>query len=261
MTFEAASPTDVAKRRICFCDCPMHALTMDETLAVIDHAIARRRLLQHVAVNVAKLVQLQSDAELRRDVTQSDLISIDGTGVVWGARLAGHRVPERVTGIDLMLALIARCAERGYRPYFLGAEAAVLDEALRRFRARFPALEIAGAHHGYFTDDEEAAVMDGIADAGADCLFIAMSSPRKERLLAAYKTRLGVPFLMGVGGSLDVIVGKVQRAPGWMQRAGLEWLYRLAQEPRRMWRRYLVTNTLYVGLLLREILFHRAGSR
>lgn len=231
---------------------------MAETLSVIEQAIADRQMLQHVAINVAKLVQLQSDVALRSDVVRSDLISIDGTGVVWGARLAGHRVPERVTGVDLMLNLLQCCAERGYRPYFLGAEAAVLDEALRRLRQRFPSLQIAGAHHGYFSDDEEAQVMEGIADSKADCLFIAISSPRKERLLAAYKQRLGVPFLMGVGGSLDVMAGKVRRAPAWMQRFGLEWFYRLLQEPRRMWRRYLVTNTLYAGLLLREIVFRRA---
>ena len=233
---------------------------MAETLAVIEDAISRRQTVQHVAVNVAKLVQLQSDDALRRDVAESDLIGIDGTGVVWGARLAGHHVPERVTGIDLMLALLARCAERGYRPYFLGAEPAVLEEALRRLSGRYPGLRIAGAQHGYFGPDEEAAVMARIAEARPDCLFIAISSPKKERLLAAYREQLGVPFLMGVGGSLDVVAGKVSRAPGWMQRAGLEWLYRLLQEPRRMWRRYLVTNTLYAGLLLREMLFRRAGS-
>lgn len=248
----------VSSGAISFCGCPMHALTMAETLSVIEQAIVDRRMLQHVAVNVAKLVQLQSDAELRRDVIQSDLVSIDGTGVVWGARLAGHNVPERVTGIDLMQALLARCAERGYRPYFLGAEPAVLDEAVRRLCDQYPGLQIAGAHHGYFSEEEEADVMSAIADTHADCLFIAISSPRKERLLAAYKERLGVPFLMGVGGSLDVVAGKVRRAPTWMQRFRLEWLFRSLQEPRRMWRRYLVTNTLYAGLLLREIVFRRA---
>lgn len=257
----ARADRPAADRLIRFCGCPMHALSLNETLELIDTAVARRQTIQHVAVNVAKLVHLQSDPALRRDVTGSDLISIDGAGVVWGARLAGHAVPERVAGIDLMLALLGLCAKRGYGVYLLGAEPAVLEEAERRLRQRFPDLRIAGTQHGWFPPEEESAVMQRIADSGADCLFIAISSPRKEELLAGYKDKLGIPFLMGVGGSLDVIAGKVDRAPDWMQRFGLEWLFRIIQEPRRMWRRYLVTNTLYVGLLLREMLFRRAPAR
>lgn len=243
-----------------FLGVPLDPLTMAETLARAEHAMRTRTPLHHVVVNVAKLVSLQRDAELRRDVLESDLINADGMGVVWGARLCGHRIPERVTGIDLMIALLERCARDGHACYFLGAKADVLERAIADLRRRLPDLRIAGYRDGYFRTDEEPDVVAAIRASGADCLFVAMPSPLKERFLRKHRDRLGASFIMGVGGSIDVVAGVVRRAPGWMQAVGLEWFYRLVQEPRRMWRRYLATNARYLVLLLRELARSRAIS-
>jgi N-acetylglucosaminyldiphosphoundecaprenol N-acetyl-beta-D-mannosaminyltransferase len=227
----------------------MDALTLAETVALIDRRVAARQFTQHVVVNVAKLVHMQDDATLRAAVEACDIVNIDGMGVVWGARLLGQRVPERVAGVDLFEALIALAVARGYPVFLLGATAEVVAVAERRLCERYPSLRIAGAHHGYFWDDE-AAVAGRIAASGARLLFVAITSPLKEVFIDRWQHRLGVDFVMGVGGTFDVVAGHVRRAPRWMQRAGLEWFHRVLQEPRRMWRRYLTTNTRFAGLLL-----------
>lgn len=222
----------------------------------VDHivaAIEEKRPIQHCVINVAKLVAMQSDSALRHDVESSDIVNADGMGVVWGARLLGVNVPERVAGIDLFQDLLQVCAERGYRPYLLGAREDVLEAAVRAIETRYPGIRIAGYRHGYFAREEEPRIVGAIRASEADMLFVAISSPVKERFIAEHRERLGVPFLMGVGGSIDVIAGHVDRAPAWMQQYGLEWLFRVIQEPRRMWKRYLVTNTVFAGLLAREI--------
>lgn len=239
-------------KRFTFLGAPMDGLTMSETLAIAEHCMKTRTRLQHVVVNVAKLVNMQSDKALCEDVSGSDLINIDGMGVVWGARLCGHTVPERVSGVDIMEHLLKLCAEKGYRPYFFGAKQEVLEQAVRNIQAQYPTIVIAGYRNGYFKPEEEAELIQNIAAAKADCLFIAISSPTKERLLAQYKDTINVPFLMGVGGSIDIKAGLTKRAPLWMQKFGLEWLYRILQEPRRMFMRYWTTNRKYAGLLWKE---------
>jgi N-acetylglucosaminyldiphosphoundecaprenol N-acetyl-beta-D-mannosaminyltransferase len=224
-------------------------LTMSETVARICTAIEARQPLQHVVINVAKLVTMSHDPELRASVNGCDIINADGKGVVWGARFLGLDVPERVAGIDLMLQLLGEAERRGFRPFLLGAWESVLDEAVRRLQLQFPGLELAGHHHGYFWDDETAMV-ERIAASGADMLFVAISSPKKENFLNRHGAQMGVPFTMGVGGSFDVVAGHVKRAPVWMQKSGLEWFFRLVQEPRRMWRRYLVTNARFGWMVL-----------
>ncbi|MBC8239587.1 MAG: WecB/TagA/CpsF family glycosyltransferase [Alphaproteobacteria bacterium] len=232
---------------------PLDLLSMAQTVELAEGAMASGQHIQQVVINVAKLVNMRSDPDLHQDVLQSDIINIDGMGILWAARLLGHKARERVAGIDLMEALIAGCARHGYQPYFLGASEVVLQRAMARLRSDYPALRIAGCRSGYFTQAEEEQVVADIRDSGAHCLFVAISSPMKERFLRRHRDHLGVPFLMGVGGSLDVVAGQVRRAPPWMRQTGLEWLYRLIQEPRRMWRRYLVTNTIFLGLLLAEL--------
>ena len=133
----------------------------------------------------------------------------------------------------------------------LGAKPAVVEEAVSNIRRPFPALRIAGAHHGYFWHDE-AAVVEKIRQSGATLLFVGITSPKKEEFISRHGDRLGVKFVMGVGGTFDVVAGKTTRAPQWMQQSGLEWLYRLIQEPRRMRKRYLLTNSEYAWLILRE---------
>jgi len=145
---------------------------------------------------------------------------------------------------------VARAAADGRSVYFLGARDDVLDEVVRRFRERYPALKVAGSRNGYWDDD--AAVVAQVRSAAPDLLFLAIPSPRKEFWLAEHMPAMGVPFSMGVGGSFDVVAGRVKRAPRWVQRIGCEWVYRLVQEPRRMWKRYLVGNTSFIWLTMKE---------
>ncbi len=235
--------------RASFLGCPIDVLTMAETVELARDAMRSRRRLQHVALNVAKLVNMRFDPVLATDVANSDVVGVDGMGIVWGARALGLPVESRVAGVDLLGELLAVCAEEGFKPYFLGAKPAVLRRAAERACERHPALRFAGLRDGYFTKEQEPDVVRAIRSSGADCLFIGMPTPRKERFLAAHRDELDTPFIMGVGGSFDVLAGVVRRAPPLMQRLGLEWLYRIYQEPRRMWWRYARTNALFAGLL------------
>lgn len=237
--------------------CPVDVLTMAETVERVTAAMRHRKCLQHVALNVAKLVNMRSDPVLCSDVMGSDLIGIDGVGIVLALRCFGVSVKERVAGIDLFQEVLAVCARDGFRPFLLGATSDVLCRARDQIVARFPSIRFAGMRDGYFRADEEAQVVEQIVNSKADCLFIAMPTPRKERFLAAHRDRLGVPFVMGVGGSFDVIAGRVRRAPLTIRSIGLEWLYRIYQEPRRMWWRYAKTNTLFAGILISRLLRQR----
>jgi N-acetylglucosaminyldiphosphoundecaprenol N-acetyl-beta-D-mannosaminyltransferase len=233
-----------------FLGCPIDILTMEETIDMAAEAMRSRKKLQHVALNVAKFVNMRSDPVLHADVIGSDVIGIDGMGIVLAARWLGLPVRERVTGIDLFRELLAACAADGFRPFLLGATPAVLQKTRQGIISKFPSIQFAGMRDGYFRPHEEMDVVNEIVRSKADCLFIGMPTPRKERFLAEHGNRLGVPFIMGVGGSFDILAGEVYRAPNIMQSTGLEWLYRIYQEPRRMWWRYARTNVLFAAILI-----------
>ena len=227
-------------------------VTLDQAVARCEQAIADGGYFQHMSVNVAKLVTLERDRKLRDAVSACGLVTADGQGIVWASRLLGRPVPERVAGIDLMVRMLERADQRGHRVYILGARESVLEEALARLRGRYPRLTIAGSHHGYFAAEEAERICGEIRAARPDILLVAMTSPLKELFLDEFGPSLGTPFAMGVGGAIDVIAGVTRRAPRPLQRLGLEWLYRLLQEPRRLGRRYLVTNVRFAGLVARE---------
>jgi N-acetylglucosaminyldiphosphoundecaprenol N-acetyl-beta-D-mannosaminyltransferase len=229
----------------------MHSATMLETVNVISNRIEQNIFTQHVVVNVAKIVNMKKDPVLRESILSCDIINIDGMGVVFGARMKGINIPERVAGVDLFLELLKKAEEKVFPVFFLGARQDVVEETVRRLQQSYPDLNIAGYHHGYFWDDEKT-IVEKIKKSGAYLLFVAITSPKKENFINKWKDQLGVRFVMGVGGTFDVISGKVERAPKWMQNAGLEWFFRVIQEPRRMWKRYLVTNSKFAWLLLRN---------
>jgi N-acetylglucosaminyldiphosphoundecaprenol N-acetyl-beta-D-mannosaminyltransferase len=229
---------------------PIAGVTLDEVLAVVDRAIVSRTHLQIGVVNAAKLVNMRRDAALRQDVLSSDIVLADGMSVVWASRVLRSPLPERIAGIDLMMAMLERGRERKYRVYCLGATADVLRRVVERIEREYPGVVIAGSQHGYFSAEEEEAVATSIKDATPDILLVAMSSPRKEQFLGRWGRRLDVPVCHGVGGSFDVVAGLVQRAPQIWQRLSLEWLYRTKQEPRRLWKRYLFTNSMFVWMVL-----------
>lgn len=245
--------TDVAgdtPNRVVLLGCEIDRLDMAGTLERCRKAIEERRFTQQVSINASKLVALKRQKELREIVERCELINADGQSVVWASRLLGDPLPERVAGIDLMKALVELAEENGYRIFILGARSEVLKTAIENLRAQHPRLEIAGSHHGYFTDEQSPEIAAQIRAARADILFVAITSPRKEQWLGEYGQELNVPLVMGVGGSIDVVAGIARRAPRMWQRAGMEWLYRLAQEPRRLARRYLITNTQFIALVI-----------
>jgi N-acetylglucosaminyldiphosphoundecaprenol N-acetyl-beta-D-mannosaminyltransferase len=237
----------------------LHPFTMSATVDRVGDLLREGGHHQHVALNAAKIVALRDDPSLASIVRGCSLVSADGQAVVWAARLLGVGVPERVAGIDLMEQLLARAAKEGWSAYFLGARPEVVAAAVDEECRRHPGLRVAGHRDGYWAPHEEAGVVAEVARSRADLLFVAMPTPRKERFLAEHLDDLGVSFAMGVGGSFDVVAGITSRAPRWMQRAGLEWAHRLAQEPRRMFRRYLVGNARFIAMTMRERLCAARG--
>jgi N-acetylglucosaminyldiphosphoundecaprenol N-acetyl-beta-D-mannosaminyltransferase len=213
-----------------------------------------------VTVNAAILCLIRSDPELREACRRGDLVVPDGVPVVWTSRLAGEPLPERVAGADLMVRLLEAGSRHRLRVYLLGARREVLDELLRRLARDYPGLTVAGARDGYFGPDDHPRVVAEVREALPHMLFVGMPSPFKETWCERHRKDLDVPVIMGVGGTFDVLAGYVRRAPRLMQTMGLEWSWRLAMEPRKMWKRYLITNTTYLWLAAREIVRRRLGN-
>jgi N-acetylglucosaminyldiphosphoundecaprenol N-acetyl-beta-D-mannosaminyltransferase len=249
-------------KRVRICGIPVDALTMEQTLALIDRAIQDKSPVHHVVVNAAKMVNAQKNAELKKSIVDCDIINADGKSIVWASRFLNCALPERVAGIDLMHNLVEMAAQKGYKIFLLGAEADVLQKVVDGYRSKYGDQLIAGFRNGYFKKDEESELAQQIATSKADMLFVAVTSPKKEIFLNTYKHILNVPFIMGVGGSFDVIAGKTKRAPIWMQNIGMEWFYRVLQEPKRMWKRYLFGNSEFIYLIAKEKIkqvFHSAN--
>lgn len=228
-------------------------LNMQETVQQVHSAIREGKQLHHVVVNAGKLVSMQSDLRLRESVNSADIINADGMAVVWASKVLGKGLKERVAGIDLMHRLVQDAANKGQKIFLLGAKEEIVSRVAQIYTDRHGEQLVAGYRNGYFKKEEEAQIAQQIADSGAQLLFVAITSPKKENFLNDNKHHLAtVNFVMGVGGSFDVIAGLTKRAPLWMQNNGLEWFYRLIQEPGRMWKRYLVGNSKFVALVLRE---------
>lgn len=238
--------------RIELMGCQIDNLTMEETLKTIEDFIHSGKPHQHVVVNVDKLVKAERDPELRRIINECALINADGMPVVWASRLLGKGLKERVAGVDLFEALMKRSAEKGWRVFLLGAKEDVVSGVKNLYEKKYSGLPVVGYRNGYWKPEEETGVVEQIKTARADLLFVAISSPKKEQFLGRYQAEMKIPFAMGVGGTFDVAVGKVKRAPIWMQKAGLEWFYRFLQEPRRMFKRYFIDDMGFFWLLLKE---------
>ena len=231
---------------------PLNAMTMSEVVDRCDLAVRERRPVQIGVLNAAKVVRLRSDPLLRTSLLQCEVIVADGQSVVWASRVLGRPLPERVAGIDLFEELLALADRDRRRVYLLGARPEVVARVAEVVAERYPHADVVGARDGYFTDDEAADVAESVRASGADMLFLGMVSPKKEIFTGTYGPTLGVPVVHGVGGSFDVLAGVTDRAPVAWQRAGMEWAYRLKQEPRRLARRYLTTNTAFLALTARE---------
>jgi len=239
--------------KIEFLGIPVDALTMQETVSYINDTIKDGKRINHVVINAGKVVAMQTDNQLFESVVSCDLINADGQSIVWASKFLGKHLPGRVAGIDLMEELVHLAAQMNYKCFFFGAKEKVVCQVVDLYTKKYGSSIIAGYRNGYFADEDEPGIARLIAESGAQLLFVAITSPRKENFMYNYREELaGVNFTMGVGGSFDVIAGFTKRAPIWMRNNGLEWLYRLAQEPRRMWRRYFFGNLKFIGLVVKE---------
>jgi N-acetylglucosaminyldiphosphoundecaprenol N-acetyl-beta-D-mannosaminyltransferase len=236
-----------------FLGIPVAAMSMKETIIQVENAILENKHLQHVVINAGKVVSMQKDRELYNSVVSCDIINADGQSIVWAARFLGKHIPGRVAGIDLMQQLVELAANKNYKCFFLGAKEEVINKVIEVYTEKYNSFFIAGYRNGYFSKDEEPEIAQKIAASGAQLLFVAITSPRKENFLYTYRDVLSsVNFTMGVGGTFDIVAGVTKRAPIWMQNIGMEWFYRLAQEPTRMWRRYLFGNMKFISLVFKE---------
>lgn len=240
-------------KKIVFLGIPLDALTMQDTINMIDLAILSNRRISQVSLNAGKLVSMQKDKDLFRSVVCADIINADGQSIVWAARLFNQRLPERVAGCDLMQNLIELASKRKYKCFFFGAQEEIVKKVVEICTQKYSTEIIGGYRNGYFTKEEEPLIAKQIAESGSKVLFVALSSPIKENFLFQHRKILeSVNFTMGVGGTFDIIAGLTKRAPKWMQHIGMEWVYRLLQEPERMWRRYLVGNLIFIYLVIKE---------
>ena len=252
-------PTPKA-RRVGMLGVPVDTVSMEEALVLIESAIENRSGLHHGCISSALVVRLRSDRDLLDTFEGMDLITADGQGVVWGGRLLGLAIPERVTGIDLMVAVLDAAPARRRTIFLLGAKESTLSRSRRVIERDFPGAEVIGWHNGYFEACDERAVVCEIVRASPDVLFLAMPTPKKEDFIARYKLQLSKTVTISVGGSLDVLAGERWRAPRVMQRAGLEWLARVVQEPRRLGPKLVLGNARFAFLIL-TALIGSAGSR
>ena len=234
--------------------CDVASLTMIETLQKIEHLIENKIMTQHVVINAGKVVTMENDQKLKEIIKNSPLINADGQSIVWASKILGRSLPERVAGIDLMEELIKLSNEKGYRIYFFGAKEDVVTKVVKIYKEKYKDLKVVGHRNGYFSAEDKNEIINDMKESEADILFVAFSSPNKEYWLAENMEKINIPFCMGVGGSFDVVAGITKRAPKWMQKLGLEWFYRFIQEPKRMWKRYLVGNSKFIYYVIKEML-------
>jgi N-acetylglucosaminyldiphosphoundecaprenol N-acetyl-beta-D-mannosaminyltransferase len=234
------------------------AVTIETAVArCLEFCRASRTSHTVVAANASHLCMMRSDPELALACRAAHLTVADGMSVVWALRASGQPAPERVAGVDLMARLLAAAGEQRLRVYFLGARREVVAALAATSRAQYPGLEIAGIRDGYFGPEDHEAIVEEIRASGAHMLFVGMPTPFKETWCERHCQRLQVPVIMGVGGSFDVLAGFVRRAPRWLQAMGLEWFWRLLMEPRKLWKRYLATNSEFIWLASQEIVARR----
>jgi N-acetylglucosaminyldiphosphoundecaprenol N-acetyl-beta-D-mannosaminyltransferase len=209
-------------------------VTMEQTLRLIDEFVRDDGSHHIVTLDSSMAVMAQTDAELRSIVRDADVVTPDSAGILWAARRVGTDLTDRVSGVDIVARVCERSARTRQRIYFLGAGPGVGQLAAERLGEQYPGCLIVGTQHGYFGEADNAAVVSAIREQHPDILFVALGIPKQEKWIARHRSSLGVPVMIGVGGSLDVHSGRVKRAPAWAQRLSVEWLYRVLQNPRKL---------------------------
>ncbi len=234
-------------KRLKFLNCPLDSITYGQAVdQCLSWCHGRRQSHTIITVNAAILTMMHDDQQIFQACTAGDLILADGMSVIWGAKLSGTPLVERVAGVDLMAGLLEAASQHQLRVFFLGAREEVVSGLIAVCHDKYPGLVVSGYRNGYFGDDEHDEIISLIRDSGADFLFVGMPSPFKEIWCEKHREQLNIPVIMGVGGSFDVLAGFIKRAPVWLQNIGMEWFWRFLKEPRKLWWRYLITNSLFI---------------
>lgn len=216
---------------------PVHPMTMKQAVDSLEQCMLAGEQTFVVTANAEIIMMCQEDAAYNSIISQkAELVLPDGAGAVWAGRHLGYKVPERVAGFDLYNQLLALSAKKGYKAYFFGGSPGIAEAAKAKSEEMYPGVKIVGCHNGYFTDADVPAIIEAINQSGAEMLFVALGAPKQEKWILAHREELKPLILMGIGGSFDVLAGKMERAPKWMQDASLEWAFRLYKQPSRFMR-------------------------
>lgn len=212
----------------------VHRVSMEETLEAIDRFISSCTPHHVVTLDSSMCVIARDDPTLQSIVSHAELVTPDSAGVVWACRRLGTPLKERVSGVEIVDRLCSLSPSRGYRLFFFGSAPGVAQAAAERMRSRYPGCQVVGTRDGFFTKEQEPQIVEQIKSARPDILCVALGIPLQEKWIHRFRDTLNVPVLIGVGGTFDVYSGRVKRAPVWMQRLNLEWLYRLLKNPRKI---------------------------
>ena len=238
--------------RITILGTTIDVLNIKNTIDLVDEYIKEKVPLHLMGVNADKINAIKTNKRLAQIVNSCGIITADGASVIFASRFLKKPLPERIAGIDLMQKLIELCEKKEYSIYLLGAKQSVVDKTADVLMTAYPSLNIVGIHNGYFKEVDWAVISTKLKEKHPDIVFVGITSPIKEYLIEYLQNDGNNSVFMGVGGSFDVISGHIPRAPKWMQDNGLEWLFRVLQEPRRLFKRYFVGNALFIKDVIRE---------
>lgn len=240
------------RERICILNTNIDVLTMKQTIKEVEKYIINKRQLHLMGVNADKINLLNTDKKLKKIVNECGIINADGASVVLASKYLKMPLPERVAGIDLMQNLVNMSSQKGYSIYLLGAKQSVVETTVVKLKDTYKNINICGYRNGYFSEEEWEDIGKKIERSNPDIVFVGITSPQKEYLVEYFQNMGLNSVFMGVGGSFDVISGNIPRAPKWMQKCNLEWLFRVMQEPKRLFKRYFVGNLKFIFAVRRE---------
>jgi len=238
-----------------------HNLTLKETIEQVERFIQSNTPHKVFTPTAELIVRANQDDGLKEIYNTTDILTVDSYVVYYAARLCGKTLKEPVSAARLMFDFLDVARRNNYKLYLLGATEEVSEATAENLKRDYPGINIVGRRNGYFDSNNDAAIVNEIRTKTPDVLLVAMSSPLKENFISRNIEKMNVPVSIGVGGSFDIIAGKCKLAPAWISKMGLEWFYRMVQEPRRLWKRYLITNAMFLWLVLRELLRQRGGKR
>lgn len=239
-------------KRVKILDTYVDVLTMEETVQLVEKYVQKKEPLHLMGVNADKINMARQNPRLMEIVNGCGIINADGASVVMAGRYLNRRLPERVAGVDLMLELVKLSEKKEYSIYLLGAKQAVVTKAAQELEKIHPNLKIVGIHDGYFKENQWAEISKELKEKAPDFCFVGITSPMKEYLIEFLQNDGNACVFMGVGGTFDVLSGEISRAPVWMQKCSMEWMYRVMQEPKRLFKRYFVGNTVFIASVIKE---------